>query len=93
MEDTITLSAIEKKEVVCVATGERLGYVCDAEIERDTGRILFFVVPCPRDPFSFKACEYKRFLFSDICRIGEDIILVNCAHSCPPKPQKPKKVL
>lgn len=67
------------KEVINVATGKCLGYVCDIEIEESTGCICGLYIPGPgriggilgRD--SCFCIEYRS-----IVRIGPDIILVNC---------------
>ena len=38
-------SELRYKEVICVSTGQRLGYVCDAELDPCTGKILSLIVP------------------------------------------------
>ena len=40
-------SELRYKEVICVSTGQRLGYVCDAELDACTGKILSLIVPGP----------------------------------------------
>ena len=66
------------REVINVSTGQRLGYVADAEFGGQSGRILSFRVPGPR-----KFCgllpgdtDYV-FPWESIVRMGHDTILIN----------------
>ncbi len=96
MENAIsftTFRSLEKKEVVNCTTGERLGYICDAEINMECGEIKYFIVPIQKDTFSFKAKEWRKFAFSDISKIGDDIILITRAIPCTPHTGKRKKLL
>ena len=88
-----TFRALEKKEVVNCTTGERLGYICDAEIDMTCGEIRYFIVPIQKDAFSFKAQEWRKFAFSDISKIGDDIILIKGAVPCTRVKTKRKKLL
>jgi len=88
-----TFRCLEKKEVVNCTTGERLGYICDAEIDMACGEIKYFIVPVSKDTFSFKAREWRKFAFSDISKIGDDIILITHATVCTPHSGKRKKLL
>ena len=88
-----TFRALEKKEVINCTTGERLGFVCDAEIDMSCGEIKYFIVPIQKDAFSFKAREWRKFSFSDISKIGDDIILITGALPCTPNVGKRKKLL
>ncbi len=82
MLEFVCFRALEKKEVVNVETGERLGYICDAEIDIDCGQIKYFIVPVSHNSFSLKPCEKRKFSFSDICKIGDDIILISKSYPC-----------
>lgn len=97
MEDTsleyVSFRCLEKKEVVNTSTGERLGYICDAEIDMKCGEIKYFIIPIQKDPFSFKTQEWKKFAFDDITKIGDDIILVSRTYPCVRKSNRRKKVL
>ena len=84
---------LQKKEVVNCSNGERLGFICDAEIDMGCGEIKYFIVPVQKDPLSFRAQEWKKFSFDDISKVGDDIILIKCAYPAARKPQKRKKVL
>lgn len=66
------------KEVICVADGRRLGFVCDMEVEVPDGQVLAIIVPGPcrflglfgrKEDFVIPWCNIKR--------IGPDIILVD----------------
>ena len=39
------LSDLRYKEVIDLTTGQRLGYVCDAEIDLEQGKIVSLIVP------------------------------------------------
>lgn len=91
--ELICFRALEKKEVVNTSTGERLGYICDAEIDMRCGEIKYFIVPIQHDPFSLKTKEWKKFSFSDITKIGDDIILVSRTYPCVRKSCARKKLL
>ena len=42
------LSDLRYKEVIDLTTGQRLGYVCDAEIDLEQGKIVSLIVPGDR---------------------------------------------
>ena len=74
----ITWQALREKEVLCISDGRRMGYPCDLEIDIASGRICALLLPGDESIFSFKRRGGFRVPFSEICRIGEDLILVNC---------------
>ena len=41
----IRITELHCKEVICIADGRRLGYVCDVEIDISCGKVLAIVVP------------------------------------------------
>ncbi len=72
------ISELRCKEVICVADGQRLGFVCDAIVEIPEGQIRALVVPGPcrflglfgrKDDYVIPWCAIRR--------IGPDIILVD----------------
>lgn len=79
----MTLTELFSKEVVNTGTGERLGFINDAEIDAERGIIKCFFVPekC-KNPFSRKR-NVTKFTVNDIVKIGCDIILIRF---CPPAP-------
>ncbi len=83
----VTLKELSCKEVINTTTGERIGYVDDVEIDMECGRVCFFciTVPC-KNPFS-KNYEVKKFSFEDICKIGQETILIK-SYFCVPNKRK-----
>ena len=88
-----SFKCLTKKEVVNCSTGERLGYITDAEFDTCTGEIKYFIATSEKDPFGIKGREMRRFAFCDISRIGDDIIIVNRASICVKQSSKRKKLL
>lgn len=80
------LSDLRYKEVINMATGQRLGYVYDAEIDMDDGRILSLIVPGQKKFGGLLMGEDDYVLpWSCITRMGEDIILAEVAETHPRK--------
>ena len=80
------------KEVVCIRDGARLGYVADGEVEVPDGQVCAIVVPGKCRFFGLLGrTEDFVIPWNAIRRVGDDIILVDCAPSdchCPrPKPK------
>lgn len=66
------------KEVICVADGRRLGFVCDMEVEVPDGQVLAIIVPGPcRFLGLFGRKDDFVIPWKCIKRIGPDIILVD----------------
>lgn len=74
----LKMSELRCKEVICLADGRRLGFVCDLEIDVPEGGVRSIIVPGPcrflglfgrKDDFVIPWCCIKR--------IGPDIILVD----------------
>ncbi len=70
----VSFSDISDKEVVNICDGKRLGYVCDADIDCECGKIIRLAIPAKNGIFAGKNRIYIRW--DNIERIGEDIILV-----------------
>ena len=70
---------IKNKEVINVCDGCRLGFVCDAEIDLESGRIISLLLPPQGKLFSFSKCDPIMVLWCDIERIGDDVILIKRA--------------
>ena len=65
------------KEVINVSDGTRYGYLGDAQVDLETGRIEALVVPGRLRLFGLLGREKERiFPWSAVRRFGEDIILV-----------------
>lgn len=84
----VKMSQLRCKEVICLADGQRLGFVGDLEIELPDGCVKSLIVPGPcrflglfgrKDEFVIPWCAIKR--------IGPDIILVDI---CPDECRRPR---
>ena len=65
------------KEVICVADGQRLGFVCDVLVEVPDGYVKAIVVPGPCRIFGlFGRRDDFVIPWNCIKRLGPDIILV-----------------
>ena len=77
------LSELRCKEIINIATGQRLGYVCDAELEMPAGVLKALIVPGPCRFFGLFGREPDFLIPMDcITRIGQDIILVEIRGAC-----------
>lgn len=74
---TLKMSELRCKEVICVADGRRLGFVCDIHIEVPDGCVTAIIVPGPCRFFGlFGRKDDFVIPWQCIRRIGPDIILV-----------------
>lgn len=74
---TVPFSELQCKEVICVGTGQRLGFVADVLLEVPQGEVKAIVVPCPcRFPGLLGRREDYVIPWNCIKRIGPDIVLV-----------------
>ena len=70
-------SELRYKEVIDVHTGRRLGYVCDAELDLNDGRLMSLITPGRAKLFGLLGREDDYVLpWKCIVRMGSDIILV-----------------
>ena len=78
------IADLRSKEVISVKDGGRLGYVCDVELDTQTGAITALVVyGRPRLLGLLGREEDAVIPWEDIEMIGGDIVLVKC-----PVPQR-----
>ena len=72
------VTQLQCKEVICVADGQRLGFVADVEVEVPDGKVVAIVVP---GPCHFLGLFGRKddFVIPWRCirKIGPDIILVD----------------
>lgn len=83
---------LRQKEVINIADGMRLGFVCDVEIDFESGNIESVVVPGQNRFLGFFGRDSDYIIpWNDIVRVGDDIVLVDM----PPTlySQKPMKHL
>jgi YlmC/YmxH family sporulation protein len=73
------------REVINIRTGHRLGFVCDALFDMDTGRLASIVVPGPsRFLGFFGRGEDYVIPWECVKRVGEDIMLVDLPEGARP---------
>lgn len=69
---------MRQKEVINTKDGCRLGYICDLEIDLESGNIEKIIIPGPGKVLGLfgKTLEYQ-IPWDGIKKIGEDIILID----------------
>ncbi|MFA1818651.1 YlmC/YmxH family sporulation protein [Virgibacillus oceani] len=72
----IRLSELQLKEVIIIDDGSRLGHISDLEIDTDIGRIIGIVLMMKEKKGFFDKPEELVIHWSQIVRIGSDVILV-----------------
>jgi YlmC/YmxH family sporulation protein len=72
-------SDAQQKEVIEATSGQLLGYIVDAEIDKDTGFITSFIVEAQGSYPAFfnKKSETKKIAVQNIAIIGKDVIIVS----------------
>ncbi len=66
-----------RKEVINLCNGERLGFVCDAQVDVLTGCVVALIVPEKGHGFNlFGKGEEIIIPWCNVRRIGDDLILV-----------------
>ncbi len=70
----ITFSGLRSKEIVNLYDGKRLGRIVDISFDKDSGRVLGFIVPGLKK--FLKKVEDIFIPLELIKKIGEDVILV-----------------
>lgn len=80
-----TLSELRRKEVINMTDGRRLGRVVDLVIDIKCGKVCGIIVPGRCGAFVGKA-EELYIPWCDICKIGDDVILVELKLSCKERP-------
>ena len=72
------ITELHCKEVICLADGQRLGFVSDVEVTVPEGRVVSLVVPGPSRYLGLVGRREDYVIpWGCICRIGPDIILVD----------------
>ena len=75
---SINFTDLQCKEVICVSTGQRLGFVSDVRIDVPEGTICAIVVPCPGRLLSLPGRHDDYIIpWNAIKKIGPDIVLVD----------------
>ncbi len=87
-----TFSELRQKNVINVLTGRILGNVIDIAFDLRHNCLLGIVVPGSKSLFNIFSCSKQIFVpMSNICKIGEDVILVEVIETCKKK-KKPVRV-
>lgn len=71
-------SIVQEKEVIEATTGKFIGYIIDAEVDEQTGKIVAFVISEPKRFYNLFQGEEKsrKITISHILTVGKDVILV-----------------
>ncbi len=87
-------SELREKEVVCLASGARLGMVDDIEFDGETARIERLIIYGRSEMLGLGArLEDVTIAWQDVETIGSDIILVRSATEAPIKKARKKTFL
>lgn len=71
------ISDFQVKDVVNVADGKKLGNIVDLDIDQTSGKITSIILTKPGKGLNFFSKEEEMTIYwSDIVKIGEDVILV-----------------
>lgn len=72
------LTQLQCKEVICVDSGQRLGFIEDVQIELPEGRVAALIVPGPGSLLGMGSSRHDYCIpFSCVRKIGPDIVLVD----------------
>ena len=70
-------SEFREREVICIRTGARLGFVGDVEFQSTEGRVTALIVPGRARYLGLFGREEDYILpWECITRVGEDVILI-----------------
>ena len=72
----VTLSELQKKEIVTTTEGKRLGYIVDVELDPELGKIIALIVFEREHGSLLRKAEERVIHWEEIATIGEDIILI-----------------
>ena len=75
---SIKFTQLQCKEVICIANGQRLGFVSDVRVEIPEGNVCAIVVPGPCR-FGGLGARHDDYVIPWNCikKIGPDIVLVD----------------
>ncbi|MEG1973218.1 MAG: YlmC/YmxH family sporulation protein [Oscillospiraceae bacterium] len=77
MEGTARVFDLGCKEVINLATGQRLGYVRDAEIDTATGTVTALIIPGKLRFFGLLGRDKEKIIpWNSIEKLGDDIIFI-----------------
>lgn len=77
----VSTAELAKKELINVIDGKRMGTISDIEINVDEGCVEALVLPSQAKIFTFfKKDEERVIKWSDVKKIGYDVILVDAGN-------------
>ena len=83
-ENSVTLSELRCLEVINLCDGARMGYVSDIQFNPDSGQITALIVPETAGVLGLLGRGDDAVIpWESVEKIGEDIIFVRYASSCP----------
>ncbi len=71
------LSDMQRKDIIYLRNGKKIGKIIDAEIEINTGRITSFFIEKRNIKYIFNNEKDLSIKFNQIKKIGEDVILID----------------
>jgi len=79
----ITFCELRRKNVINMVDGRCLGFITDLVMEDCSGVVLGLLVPSATNRFfNLFNCSQTFIPWQNICKIGEDVILVELCDSC-----------
>lgn len=83
-QNSVTLSELRCREVINLCDGARMGYVSDLQFDPDSGQITALIVPETAGVLGLLGRGDDAVIpWDSVDKIGEDIIFVRYAASCP----------
>lgn len=71
----MNLSDLQNKDIINILDGKKIGNIVDATFNVDSGMIENLIIEPSKSLFSLKNSELQ-IKFSEIKKIGEDVILI-----------------
>ena len=91
---SIKFSELQCREVICIGSGQRLGFITDIQIDVPQGNICAIVVPGPCRFFGLVGRRDDYIIpWNCIRKIGPDIVLVECSPDECRAPRPGKRLL
>mgnify|MGYP003302385924 CR=1 FL=1 len=78
---SIQFTDLQCKEVICIGSGQRLGFITDVQIDIPEGSLCAIVVPGPCRILGIAGRSEDYLIpWSAVRKIGPDIVLVDIRH-------------
>ena len=76
MGEYMRFSEIQIKKIIDVSSGKSIGNIVDMVVNPE-GRVEYFIIDCGKKLFTLNREEDTKIYWSQIEKIGEDVILIN----------------